>query len=138
MNDSINNYWSRSEAAQEFGISVPTLKKHEVIAEANGYGLGENFVQKGNIKLWHKDEWYKIQSGRLQKYIDEAVMLGLVVPIKQSNDELVAEYQRGYDTGFKAGVDSVASELPVDPDSEVAETLGYTSGGFAPLSALGL
>lgn len=138
MNDSINNYWSRSEAAQEFGISVPTLKKHEVIAEANDYGLSENFVQKGNIKLWHKDEWYKIQSGRLQKYIDEAIALGLVVTSASADEESIAQYKRGYDNGFKAGVDSVASELPVDPDSEVAETLGYTSGGFAPLSALGL
>lgn len=138
MNDSINNYWSRSEAAQEFGISVPTLKKHEVIADENGYGLSENFVQKGNIKLWHKDEWYKIQSGRLQKYIDEAVSLGLVVTTGEHN-RLKLEFGDGrYNAGFSDGVDSVAKELPVDPDSEVAETLGYTSGGFAPLSALGL
>jgi hypothetical protein len=145
MNDSIFDYWSRSEAAENFGISVPTLKKQEEAATEAGYGLSDNFVRKSNTKFWHKDEWNRIQSARLQKYIDEAVKLGLVVTMKTHDELIDAARQSGYDNGYDKGVESVVvhGEIPIDSTHELneledVEATGYVVGGFQPLSSLGL
>ncbi|SRR5690348_17106461 len=144
MNGNIEDYWSRGMAAENFGISTQSLKKHEAVAAANGYGLSDDFYQIGNTKLWHRDEWNKLQAARLRKYIDEAVMLGLVVPTDQVEHDMTEEYRRGYDNGFQAGVESLAAEIPVvDNTHELNEledvnATGYVVGGFQPLSSVGL
>lgn len=148
MNDSIFDYWSRREAADHFGLSITALKKQEEAAAEAGIGLSENFVQKSNTRFWHKDEWNRIRSAKLQKYIDEAIELGLVVTTARADEDLIAEYDRGYrcgyDNGHKAATDKFTAEIPVvDNTHELNEledvnTTGYIAGGFQPLSALGL
>lgn len=143
MNNSIFDYWSRSEAAEHFGISVPALKKRELAAEEAGNGLSNDFVRKSNTKFWHKDEWTRIQSAHIQKYIDEAVELGLVVSMETYSTQVTAERDRAYAEGFAAGAAKVADELPPSNPHELNElediqATGYTAGGFQPLSALGL
>lgn len=143
MSNDISQYLTLSEFSAKVGVAPQTMKKRVQAAEGTDYALGEP-VKKGAMKLWHVDEWERMNGSRLSAAIDEAVSLGLVT--RGSAGERAQEVDDAYEKGFKDGVESVISELPEEgsedlellnntPDPEVG---GLIRGGFQPLSALGL
>ncbi len=138
----LSNYLTRKQFADELGIGVATLRKREESVAGTEYELSDG-VKFGNMTIYPRDSWEKMNGGRLVPAIDEAVRLGLVIRISDHTDAMDEHWEAAYALGKADGIASIASELPEDGSEdleilEAATPVGLTHGGFQPLSSMGL